>query len=78
MGNQGKLLALDRNPKRLKRLQDNAKLIGAEVIAAECKDFLQIDPSSSGFSAVNGILLDPSCSGSGTVRDKELPHFPSS
>ena len=76
MGNKGSILALDRDPKRLKRLQDNAKLTGAEDIAAQCKDFLQTDPSSSGFSAVTGILLDPSCSGSGTVRDKELPHFP--
>ena len=68
MGDKGRILALDRDPKRLMRLQDNAKLTGSKIIAAQCKDFLQTDPHSSEFSAVRGIILDPSCSGSGTVR----------
>ena len=67
MGNKGRILALDRDPKRLMRLQGNANLTGSDIIVAQCRDFLQTDPYSPEFSAVQGILLDPSCSGSGTV-----------
>lgn len=68
MGNNGSILALDRDPKRLKRLQDNAEITGSKIITAHCQDFLLADPHSPEFAAVQGILLDPSCSGSGTVR----------
>lgn len=67
MGNSGVILAFDRQADRLVRLQNNAEKTGAHSISARCQDFLQLDPKSSECSAVQAILLDPSCSGSGTV-----------
>lgn len=46
------------------------------------QDFLEIDPRSAGFRDVRAVLLDPSCSGSGTAStrlDHLLPtHSPQS
>ena len=67
MGNRGRVLAFDRDPKRLERLKANAALTGATSIEAHCRDFLETDPFSAELAGVQGILLDPSCSGSGTV-----------
>ena len=68
MGDRGRVLAFDRDPKRLERLKANAALTGATSIEAHCRDFLETDPFSAELAGVQGILLDPSCSGSGTVR----------
>ena len=67
MGGSGKIIALDRSAARLQRLTANAKLAGASMISAQCQDFLETDPLSPEMAAVTAILLDPSCSGSGTV-----------
>lgn len=62
------VIAFDKDNNRLERLKQNVLLAGAEAfIDARCADFLSIDPQSPEFSDVKGILLDPSCSGSGTV-----------
>lgn len=64
--NIGKILALDKDARRLKRLIDNATKVGAShIIEAHHADFLSLNPDE--YSHVDAILLDPSCSGSGTA-----------
>ena len=61
----GSVIAFDRDKNRLNRLELNIKNQGAsDIIRAKCCDFLQEDPASH--EDVDAILLDPSCSGSGT------------
>ena len=67
MHNEGRITALDRDAKRLKRLQKNVKITGATNIEAVCQSFLDVDPDSAEYRDVKAILLDPSCSSSGTV-----------
>ena len=67
MDNRGTILAFDKDSQRLERLHANVKATGATCIRAEQGDFLELDPSSAPFANVRGLLLDPSCSGSGTV-----------
>ncbi|GIL96554.1 hypothetical protein Vretimale_2342 [Volvox reticuliferus] len=67
MGNKGRVLAFDKDPKRLARLRSNAVLTGASCIEARLADFLSLDPTAPEFREVRGVLLDPSCSGSGTI-----------
>lgn len=63
----GKIFAFDRDPKRLGRLEANVALTNSgSIITARCADFLTIDPQSDEYNAVDAVLLDPSCSGSGT------------
>jgi len=72
MGNVGRIEALDRDARRLDRLKGNAKATGASIIRATCQDFLETDPQSAQFRGVEAMLLDPSCSGSGTVPPPPL------
>lgn len=67
MRNSGKVFAFDKDPRRLERLKRNAAAAGASCIEAALFDFLEVDPSDPKYAAVRGLLLDPSCSGSGTV-----------
>lgn len=60
-----KVIAFDKDQTRLQRLKDNVSKTGAsDIIEAECCDFLSVQPTD--YSDVTAILLDPSCSGSGT------------
>ena len=62
------VIAFDKDPTRLKRLQENADRAGAgDIIDARRGDFLAVDPTEADFKNVSAVLLDPSCSGSGTV-----------
>lgn len=62
---QGRVFAFDKDNIRLSRLVENAKKTGTHnMIEAQCKDFLQVDPKL--YEHVDAVLLDPSCSGSGT------------
>eukprot|EP00890_Picochlorum_soloecismus_P000354 jgi/Picsp_1/1319/NSC_04800-R1_protein len=68
-GQQGKprgaVIAFDRDKNRLNRLELNIKnQTASDIITAKCCDFLQEDPAAH--KDVDAILLDPSCSGSGT------------
>ncbi|KAI8463734.1 MAG: S-adenosyl-L-methionine-dependent methyltransferase [Monoraphidium minutum] len=68
VGRSGRVLAFDKDPKRLARLVANAARAGAGgIISAACADFLTLDPTEPRFAEVRGIILDPSCSGSGTA-----------
>ena len=73
------IIALDKDPRRLKRLVDNIEHTGtSSLIEARCSDFLSVDPESSEFKDVDAILLDPSCSGSGTRLSRMDYLLPSS
>eukprot|EP00192_Tetraselmis_astigmatica_P024891 CAMPEP_0117657788 /NCGR_PEP_ID=MMETSP0804-20121206/5517_1 /TAXON_ID=1074897 /ORGANISM="Tetraselmis astigmatica, Strain CCMP880" /LENGTH=295 /DNA_ID=CAMNT_0005464265 /DNA_START=161 /DNA_END=1048 /DNA_ORIENTATION=- len=65
MHGTGRILAFDRDRKRLQRLILNAEKAGAANIVAEAMDFMTLDTNSEQFKEVRGVILDPSCSGSG-------------
>ena len=67
----GHVYAFDKDQRRLKRLNENAARAGAShIITSQCIDFLTVDPNDRQFESVRGILLDPSCSGSGTTTTR--------
>jgi putative methyltransferase len=71
MENNGKIFAFDLDPQRVPLLQKTVERAGATNVESKCADFLKIDPNDPQYSQVRGILLDPSCSGSGTVFYKQ-------
>lgn len=68
MENKGKLFAFDLDAKRLSTM--STLLLRAGVLCHQLanQDFLKVDPGNAQYKDVEYILLDPSCSGSGTVR----------
>ncbi|KAL1212716.1 25S rRNA (cytosine-C(5))-methyltransferase NSUN5 [Cardamine amara subsp. amara] len=74
MEGQGKIIACELNEERVKRLEHTIKLSGATNIEVCHGDFLGLNPKDTSFAKVRAILLDPSCSGSGTITDR-LDHL---
>ncbi|KAL3682791.1 hypothetical protein R1sor_000813 [Riccia sorocarpa] len=74
MNGKGKIYACEVDSKRVVRLRETVKLAGASNVEVHHGDFLKINPNKSPYSKVRGILLDPSCSGSGT-RVQRLDHL---
>ncbi|KAF2595518.1 hypothetical protein F2Q68_00012204 [Brassica cretica] len=74
MKGQGKIIACELNEERVKRLEQTIKLSGATNIEVFHGDFLSLNPEDPSFAKVRAILLDPSCSGSGTITDR-LDHL---
>ncbi|KAL0311844.1 UNVERIFIED_CONTAM: 25S rRNA (cytosine-C(5))-methyltransferase NSUN5 [Sesamum radiatum] len=70
MKGEGKILACELNKERVKRLKNNVKLAGATNVKVMHEDFLNLDPRDPSYSKVRAILLDPSCSGSGTAFER--------
>jgi 25S rRNA (cytosine2278-C5)-methyltransferase len=69
----GRVLAFDRDPRRLELLRASVERAGASaVVACRRADFLALDPSAAEFRGVRAVLLDPSCSGSGTAAARQL------
>ena len=67
VGREGGVHAFDADARRLKRLKENAAKTGSQgIIRAKCQDFLTVDPENDAYASVRALLLDPSCSGSGT------------
>lgn len=67
VGREGGVFAFDADARRLKRLKENAATTGSNnIIRAKCQDFLTVDPEDKMYASVRALLLDPSCSGSGT------------
>ncbi|PON71731.1 RNA (C5-cytosine) methyltransferase [Parasponia andersonii] len=64
MRGKGKIIACELNKERVKRLNDTVQLSDIEVLHG---DFLSLSSSDPSYSKVRAILLDPSCSGSGTA-----------
>ncbi|KAJ0031998.1 hypothetical protein Pint_13728 [Pistacia integerrima] len=71
MKGKGKVIACELNKERVKRLEDTVMLSDIEVLHG---DFLNLDPKDPPYSEVCAILLDPSCSGSGTAAER-LDHL---
>ncbi|OPX31220.1 MAG: hypothetical protein B1H40_04365 [Candidatus Latescibacteria bacterium 4484_181] len=61
MRNQGLILALDKQKRRLRTLQENMKRLGVQIIQTKAEDALNF--TSEPFDRV---LVDAPCSGSGT------------
>ncbi|XP_022729972.1 probable 28S rRNA (cytosine-C(5))-methyltransferase isoform X2 [Durio zibethinus] len=74
MRGKGKVIACELNKERIKRLENTVRLSGAHNIEVLHGDFLSLDPKNPLYSKVCAILLDPSCSGSGTVAER-LDHL---
>ena len=80
VGSKGKVFAYDKDAKRLERLKENVEKTGAaRIITPHCADFLSLNPLDfdvDSSNRVDAIVLDPSCSGSGTAftrMDHMLP-----
>ncbi|KAH7865377.1 hypothetical protein Vadar_005809 [Vaccinium darrowii] len=63
---KGKILACELHKERVQRLEETIKLAGAANVEVLNEDFLNLHPNHASYSKVRAILLDPSCSGSGT------------
>ncbi|RDY13082.1 putative 28S rRNA (cytosine-C(5))-methyltransferase [Mucuna pruriens] len=71
---KGKIIACELQKERIKRLNNTIKLSGASNIQVLNDDFLNLNPNDPLYSKVKAILLDPSCSGSGTSASR-LDHL---
>ncbi|XP_068330671.1 25S rRNA (cytosine-C(5))-methyltransferase NSUN5 [Pyrus communis] len=78
MRGEGKVIACELNEDRVKRLKETIRLSGASNIKVVHGDFLDLNPEDPQFSKVRAILLDPSCSGSGTASARLDHLLPSS
>lgn len=81
-GEEARVIACEKDSFRSKTLQKMTKLADPEgVIEVKTEqNFLQLGPTSKEFSNVTGLVLDPSCSGSGIVGRDEggiVVHLPS-
>lgn len=72
MKNKGKLFAFDLDTKRLATMSTLLLRAGVTCQHLANQDFLKVDPGSQQYQDVEYILLDPSCSGSGTLRPQVL------
>lgn len=70
----GRIFACERDTLRSQTLAKMVKLSNAEdIVKIKAKqDFMKLDPNVREFSNVTGLLLDPSCSGSGIVGRDEV------
>ncbi|GMG99143.1 hypothetical protein Nepgr_000983 [Nepenthes gracilis] len=74
MRGKGKIIACELHAKRAKCLVNTIRKAGATNVEVLNGDFLSTDPKDPTFSKVSAILVDPSCSGSGTVAER-LDHL---
>ena len=66
MNNQGKLLAFDIHPHKIKLIEQGSKRLGLSIINAHIGDALTINPKLEG--KADAVLVDAPCSGLGTLR----------
>ncbi|KAJ6121207.1 hypothetical protein N7523_005487 [Penicillium sp. IBT 18751x] len=71
------IFSMDASKVRSKTLQKMVSLAGADstVTVLQGQDFLALDPMDEQFANVSGLLLDPSCSGSGIVGRDDVPQL---
>ncbi|KAJ5552035.1 hypothetical protein N7535_000018 [Penicillium sp. DV-2018c] len=71
-----KIFSMDASTMRSKTLQKMVGLAGADsVTVLQGQDFLALDPEDERFENVTGLLLDPSCSGSGIIGRDDVPQL---
>ena len=61
--------AFDKNPRRQALLSRRMQAAGAAQVQVRLADFLTLDARDESLCDVSAVLVDPSCSGSGVVRD---------
>ncbi|GAB2222998.1 hypothetical protein Drorol1_Dr00017131 [Drosera rotundifolia] len=74
MKGNGKVIACELHPERAKILANTVRMAGADNVEVLQGDFLKINNNDPKYSELRAILLDPSCSGSGTAADR-LDHL---
>ena len=74
---KSKIFAMDASIPRSKTLQKLVSVAGADEIVSifPGQDFLAGDPGDKQFQSVTGLLLDPSCSGSGIIGRDDVPRL---
>ncbi|KAL4900903.1 hypothetical protein BDW74DRAFT_170474 [Aspergillus multicolor] len=72
-----RIISMDASAPRAKTLQKMVSTAGADflVTVLQGQDFLALDPEDPRFKAVTGLLLDPSCSGSGIIGRDGVPEL---
>lgn len=72
-----KIISMDASAPRSKTLQKMVSVAGADKIVTVLagQDFLALDPADERFESVSGLLLDPSCSGSGIIGRDDVPQL---
>lgn len=72
---KSKIIAMDASAARSKTLQKMVSVAGANklVTVLAGQDFLALNPDDEQFESVTGLLLDPSCSGSGIIGRDDVP-----
>ncbi|KAJ6078284.1 hypothetical protein N7467_008037 [Penicillium canescens] len=72
-----RIFSMDASAMRSKTLQKMVGLAGADsmVTVLPGQDFLALDPEDPQFEKVTGLLLDPSCSGSGIIGRDDVPQL---
>lgn len=72
---KSKIISMDASAPRSKILQKMVSVAGADklVTVLAGQDFLALDPEDERFESVSGLLLDPSCSGSGIIGRDDVP-----
>ncbi|OOF95191.1 hypothetical protein ASPCADRAFT_130680 [Aspergillus carbonarius ITEM 5010] len=69
------IYSMDQSQLRAKTLQKMVSTAGADktVTVLAGQDFLALEPEDPRFEDVGGLLLDPSCSGSGIIGRDDIP-----
>ncbi len=68
MGNNGRIVARDIHPHKLKLVEENCKRLGVKIVETELFDATKLDEGSIG--RFDKVLLDAPCSGLGVIRRK--------
>ncbi|KAL4954879.1 S-adenosyl-L-methionine-dependent methyltransferase [Aspergillus filifer] len=71
------IISMDASAVRAKTLKKMVSTAGADniVTVLQGQDFLALDPHDPRFENVTGLLLDPSCSGSGIIGRDDVPQL---
>ncbi|PGH03195.1 hypothetical protein GX51_04230 [Blastomyces parvus] len=74
---KSKIFACDASHARSKILQRMVTVAGADKMVSVLagQDFLALSPEDKRFRTITGLLLDPSCSGSGIVGRDDIPRL---
>lgn len=70
LGGSGRVDAFEKNEKRAGHLSRNIEACCASNVTVHQGDFLKVDTSAQEWAGVSAVLLDPSCSGSGTTHNR--------